>query len=307
MQISKPRHKAYVFLLAVAAIWGSAGSVIKFTLEGIDPLPFLAYRFLIAGIISFLIFLFKFLKGKKFHRFKANIYLVTLYGLLAVPIALGSLFVGVDNSTVLELTLVSMIGPLLVTYGAYTFYHEHITKREKRGIVIVIIGLVVSSILPIFLRGNDYSVTGNIFLIIYLIADSISILIAKELVRLKVKPANFSNFAFILGALTITPIAIYNLGFGNFVNTVVTLPLKYHLGVWYMAVISGTIAYVLFNRAQKTIELSEAVLFTYLMPVFSVFLAVFWLGESITIDFVIGAVIIIIGIYIAETKSKKRL
>ena len=46
-------------LLAVVVIWGVAGPVIKFTLEGIDPLPFFSYRLAISAVISIFFFLAK--------------------------------------------------------------------------------------------------------------------------------------------------------------------------------------------------------------------------------------------------------
>ena len=72
-----------------------------------------------------------------------------------------------------------------------------------------------------------------------------------------------------------------------------------------MAIVSGSLAYYLFNKAQKTIEISEASVFSYLYPLFSAPLAVLWLGESITPVFIIGGIIIAIGVTIAEVKKKR--
>jgi drug/metabolite transporter (DMT)-like permease len=82
------------------------------------------------------------------------------------------------------------------------------------------------------------------------------------------------------------------------------MKLQYHAGVWYMAILSGTLAYFLYVRGQKSIEVSEAALFNYLQPIFSIPLAVFWLQESLTPTFVIGAIIIACGVIIAEYKKK---
>ena len=71
-----------------------------------------------------------------------------------------------------------------------------------------------------------------------------------------------------------------------------------------MALISGTLAYYLAILGNKSIEISEAAIFKYLQPLFGVPLAVYWLGEKITVYFVIGAVIITAGIVIAEIKKK---
>src|SRR3990167_11119337 len=132
--MSPKRLKAYIFLLLVALIWGIAGPVIKFTLEGIDPLPFISYRLAISAVISIIFFILKIKKGKKFRQLRVHLPLVFLYGFLAVPAALGLLFAGLDNTTVLDLTLIGIIGPIVVLLGGALFFHEHITKREKVGI-----------------------------------------------------------------------------------------------------------------------------------------------------------------------------
>ena len=89
------------------------------------------------------------------------------------------------------------------------------------------------------------------------------------------------------------------------IDEVANLALPYHLGVWYMALISGTLAYALWIRGQKSIEISEAGVFAYLVPIFAAPLAVLWLGETITTPFIIGSVVVAIGVYIAETKKKR--
>ncbi len=304
--MSKNRFKAYLCLIGASAIWGAAGPVIKFTLQGIDPLPFISYRFFIAAILSLVFFLLKIRAGKKFKRLRAHIPLAITYGFLAVPISLGLLFLGLDKTGVLDLALIGAIAPLMVMAGGSLIYHDHITHREKIGIGIVLLGVIVNSFLPILKNGSEIVLTGNILLMLYLVADSGSILMAKKAVRHKIKSSNLTNLAFIIGALTMVPLTIYLYGFENLINNILNLPLKYHFGVWYMAFISGNLAYYLFVRGQKSIEVSEAVLFGYLQPLFMVPLGLFWLHESLSKTFLVGAFIIALGVIIAEYKKPKK-
>ena len=46
------RLRSYIYLVIVAAIWGAAGPVIKFTLRELPPFTFLTYRFLITSLVS---------------------------------------------------------------------------------------------------------------------------------------------------------------------------------------------------------------------------------------------------------------
>jgi drug/metabolite transporter (DMT)-like permease len=301
--MSTHRLRAYLYLTVVAAIWGAAGPIIKFTLSGIDPLPFLSYRFAIAGTFSFIYFL---LKGAKLPKIKETLALVVLYGLLAVPIALGALFTGLDKSTVLDLTLIGAIAPLIVSAGGAIFFHDHITRQEKLGIIVVLIGVFINAFYPFFSNNSDAHLTGNFFLLAFLLADTSSVLVAKSCVRKRIPSITLTNLAFIIGAATIIPITASTHGGMNLITSITTLPFKYHLGVWYMALISGSLAYHLFVAGQKSIEVSEAILFNYLQPIFSIPLAIFWLGEKITSTFLMGAILIAAGLIIAEYKKQRK-
>jgi drug/metabolite transporter (DMT)-like permease len=285
----------------VAAIWGAAGPVIKFTLGGIGPIQFLAYRFAISAIVS--IFYFT-IFGINLSKVRKNLKWIIAYGLFAFSFALGALFTGLEKTTVLDLALIATINPLLITAGGAIIFKDHITKREKVGISIVLAGALLNSVAPIFLNGMGVRFTGNIYIFAFLIFDTSAILLAKYIVRDKVDSITLTNLGFIVAALTIIPFAFLTEGVSNVIYSVTNLQLQYHLGVWYMALLSGTLAYFLYVRGQKSIEVSEAALFAYLQPIFSIPLAVFWLEESITTTFVIGAILITIGVIIAEYKKR---
>lgn len=297
------RFRSYKYLVLVAAIWGIAGPVIKYTLGGIDPFPFLSYRLAISATFSLIFFA---VKGINLQSIKNSLPKIILYGLLAITLTLGSLFNGLDRSSVLDFALIATLGPLLTVLGGSIFFRDHITHREKIGIAIVITGALLNSFGPLFGSSDGLRLTGNIFIIIALIADSSSALFAKKFVKKEVSSSTLTNAAFIVGALTLIPYTIATYGAGNLYNSIVTLPFKYHLGVWYMALISGSLAYYLFVKGQKSIEVSEASLFSYLQPLFSIPLAMLWLGESITKSFVVGAILIAAGLFIAERKNKHK-
>lgn len=299
--MSPHRLKAYLYLVLVAAIWGVAAPVIKFTLQGIAPLPFLAYRFTISAIFSILLIM---IFGLKLPKPKQNLPSILFYGLIAFPVALGVLFLGLEKTTVLDVSLMSLLGPLLITLGGAIFFKDHVTNREKTGIGIVVLGAVFTAISPIVMNHETLRLSGNLLIALFLLTDSLAALMAKQLVRQKIPPLTLTNIGFIVGALTVIPLTAFFHGYSETITVITNLPLKYHLGVWYMALLSGTLAYFLYVLGQKSIEVSEAALFRYLLPLFSIPLAVFWLGEKITIYFVVGAILVIIGIVVAEYKKK---
>lgn len=291
------RIRAYIIILLVTVIWGVASPVIKFTLGGFDPITFLVYRFGISSIISiFLILTFKFKFPKKF----ADIALLIIYGILASSVSLALLFFGLKNTTVLDSSLITLSDPLLISIAGVYFLREKISKREKIGISIAVLGTLLTIIEPLIQNGGSLRLSGNIMIVAYAIVVAGTAVLAKVLLRRGIEASTMTALSFILGFVTLLPFAsltnLYSLS---------SIHYSYHLGVFYMAVISGSLAFYLSNKAQKSIEIGEQAIFGYMYPVFAAPLAVLWLGEKITPIFIIGAIIIAIGVFIAEVKKKR--
>lgn len=297
------RLKAYFYLIIVTIIWGLAEPIIKFTLGGVPPLLFLSYRFglsTVAAIITFMIFGVHFPKSWKL-RFE-----LCFYGFITSTVTLGLLFFGLNKTTVLDTTLITLMNPLLITFAGVEFLKEHITKREKIGMGVALLGTVITVLGPIVLNGQaGASFSGNILIFLYLIVTAWSYVLAKKLLRDDVHPLAMTNFSFIIGFVTLLPVLFYLNPLPDILHTVYSIPPIYHLAVAFMAIISGNFAYYLSNKAQKTIEISEASWFSYLYPVIAAPVAVIWLGEKITPLFVVGAVIITFGVILAEWKKRR--
>jgi drug/metabolite transporter (DMT)-like permease len=73
-------------------------------------------------------------------------------------------------------------------------------------------------------------------------------------------------------------------------------------GILYMSAISSVIAYFTYNLGYSLIEASEATLFDYLKPIFAAPVALMWLGEQITLPFLVGAGLIFLGVVLTEIR-----
>jgi len=290
-------------MFGVSVIWGIAASVIKFTLQGISTVPFLTYRFGLAAIFGIFFILFK---REKIYKNLKNFLELVLYGLLVSSVSLGLLFWGLEKTNVVEEALISAATPLITAIFGVILLREHVTKRERIGTIIAFFGTLFVILQPLLSNGlKEFHVFGNVLVFGYVIVTAVASIMAKRLLRNGISAITLTNFGFIAGFVSMS-IFSYLTGQGLFpVSEVLNLELKYHLGVIYMALVSGTLGFFLWNAAQKTIEVGEAALFSYLLPIFSIPVAVIWLGEKITLPFMVGAAIIAIGVVIAEYKRPK--
>jgi drug/metabolite transporter (DMT)-like permease len=298
------RLRSYFLFLIVSIIWAVAGPIIKFVLGELPPLVFLTYRFFISGILGLFYFIFT---GFHLPKNLGTIIKLIIFSLFTTTFALGLLFWGLKDTTVLDMSIITLASPLVITVAGVIFLREHVTKREKTGMAIALVGALLTIIEPILNNGQSSltKLSGNLLIASYLFVNAVPVVMAKKLLRQGVKPGILANLPFIFGFATLFPFLLLQSGFSETIGFLKTVSLEAHLGVFYMAVLSGTLAYWLSNIAQKTIEISESALFTYLYPILSIPLAILWLKEKVTITFVAGAIIVLIGVVIAEFKKKR--
>jgi drug/metabolite transporter (DMT)-like permease len=313
--VIEKRKKAYIFLLTTAVIWGIASPVIKYTLQFIQPFSFLFWRFLITSLI-FIPILLAYLKIKKIKLPTDQILKFGFLGFLGTTLSLGLLFIGYNQTTAIDGSLIYSIAPIIVVVCGAIFLKEKITKREKLGTAAAFAGSIVTIIQPI-LEGKALAiknVSGNILVLLSAIAWAAYCLLVRQFeAKEKANPLILTSTGFLAGLITIIPFFLYETWVANDYLKSAFLPRQplFYLpaaalpGILYMSVLSSVVAYFTYNLGYSLIEASEAAIFDYLKPIFAAPIAVLWLGEKITLPFLAGAGLIAFGVYLTESRRKK--
>lgn len=302
----KRRLTAVIELLIVSVIWGLASPVIKTTLVTFPPFVFLTYRFLVSSVIATVYFV---RVRPKMTVSTRDATLILLYSVFAVTVGLGLLFIGIERTTALASSVLHSFSPLATMILGALLLRERITKNERIGALIAFAGTIAVVLSPLASGlGTDSlginMMDGNLLVAIALLMDAGAAVLVKFLERNRIAPETLTHVSFVIGLLTILPFAAYFHTQEQVIEIFRNAGTGAHLGVWYMAVLSGTVAYILRNRAIKSIEVSETSIFTYLIPVWTLPVSVFVLREPLTIPFGIGIVIIVIGVIIAEMRGR---
>lgn len=276
--------------LGAASIWGGMYVVSKVVLEIIPPFALVSIR-LILGALTLLIVLL--LRG-----FPAiaprQVWQVLGVGFVGYGISLSLQFLGTKLSTAANGSLVTSATPAFVLVFAWLLLNEKITWLRLTSLLLATLG-VVAVIDPRSAQLNPELFLGNVSLIGAALTWALySVLVRKTTKNLEVLP--FSLIAF-LGGLPVTlPVGAWEartLGIGEISLGVVG-------GILFLGIISTALAMVLWNTAFAYVDASLASLTFFAQPVVGTLLGWLFLGERITPLFLLGGLLIGLGLVISS-------
>lgn len=287
------KHTAIIALILANVIWGAASPTFKWSLESVGPFTLAFLRFFIASLII-LPFAFRFLKIER--KDIMNFLVMSFYG---VTLSIGLFFLGLEHTKSVNAPLIGSAAPLFVVLISILFLHQKVQIKTIAGSTIGLLGVLIIILQPILESGVDGSFIGNMLLVGSTIAGIVHLLVAKE-IRNKYNAVTITFYSFFIGSLTFVPLMVREIGQAGLPS--LSLPLT--VGVLYGAVLASAVAHYLFYAAMKYLQSSEVSLFSYIPPVVAILLAIPLLGESINTVYLLGGLLVFLGIYIAEAHTR---
>ena len=286
-----PDSSVYLVLLLQSLLASGTHLVAKVAARDVEPFTLTLVRSLIAaGAVSLLMLI----RGR-FPRIRREDWpLVLFLSFLAIPLNQFMFLWGIGSTTPSNAALLYATTPILVLLFSRWLLGERLTRRKLIGV-----GLGFAGVLVVILeRGVDASmqyVGGNLIIYGAVLAWGLYTVLGKKLIA-QYGPLDASAVTLLSGTLIFLPIGI-----------VPALRFDYEtLGVWtwgqifYLGVITSVVAYLLWYYALARVEAGKAALFANLQPILTAVLAVALLGQEITIQFIVGGVVVILGVIIAQ-------
>lgn len=292
-----------IAVLITVLIWGAAPPIFKYSLHDIPPFTLAFIRFFGAGLI-FLPFMLK--HGKVLNGFEIKN--ILLGGLWGISINISFFFLGLQMAPSINVHLIGSLGPILLYFLSLSMLNEKPHPQIIKGMLISLIGTIAIIIGPFIenLQAGSLSTNatqtllGNVFFIMSTLG-AVLIVVHTKKVSKSVNPYLITGMQFLFGAMTFAPFMMYELQSWSFQS----LTFSSWVGIIYGTIFSSAIAYFAHNYALTKISAQELGLYSYLMPVIGVFVAIPLLGEYPDIYFMIGALLIFLGIFISERHQKK--
>lgn len=284
----------YLALLLSSVIWGINFVVAKITLQEIPPFSLAFLRFFIASIALAPFFL---VEAKKVQVKKEDLLPLTAAGVFIITLNIAFFFEGIVRTTAIEASVLTLIIPMISILLGWWFLKEKVYLLNLLGIIIGFVGTIIIIGLPQVLEGSySYrSFIGNLLIILASVSFVIGAVFSRKMLK-KYPSLTVTAVAFLIGSITFLPPATKEY-FQNplWVNQVTILGI---LGLTYMVLLSSISAYFLFEWGLAKTSVAKADLFQYIQPFVAASLAIPLLGETLSFPFLIGTLLIAVGVYL---------
>lgn len=287
--------KTYISLLLVLVglVWAGSFVAVRITVEEISPVDLGFLRFLVATPFMVLILLL----SKKETRLPVKDFLsLSVLGLTGVTLLYIFQFIGIEQTTASTAAVLINTNVIFVVILSATFLKETFSFKKSVGIALSFFGVLV----VIFAQMTNESIVfsnvfliGCIFMVLSALCWAIYSIVGKKLLD-KYDPFTVTTYAFILGTIFFLPVVLPDI-----TDVVQNISFNGWIAILYLALICSVFGYVAWYYALSKIEAGRAVVFLNLIPLFTIVIS-FFTGEIPTFLFLIGASLIIYGVYLTQ-------
>lgn len=288
------RIVAIIEALLAAFIWSSSFVFVKMILSNIGPLTIAGLRYFLAFLVLLPFMLrkkqaLKSISPKTWFHF-------TLIGLSAYTVGNGALFWGLKYLPATTASFLVGISPLLILFGGVIFLNEVPSRLQIVGLIISLVGNAV-----FFSSGlRPGEPLGIAILAVGLLGFTAFGILGRGLARDKrTNTIHLTGIPLGIGGGMLLLFAVPLEGWPIFNQKVLLI-------ILWLAIINTAAAYILYNHALKTITAFEMNVFLNLAPLGTAALAWLFLGESLTLNQLLGVAIMIIGITLVQVKRDSR-
>ncbi|MDG1697516.1 MAG: EamA family transporter [Polaribacter sp.] len=287
------QQQKWVYLIVLSIVWGSSFILIKKALIGVTPIQIGALRMIFTSIFM-LLFAFPSIKKIKKKHWKYLMY-TALTGTFIPGFLFAFAISNIDSSIVSILNSFTPFNTLI--FGALVFGFSF-KKNQLTGILVGLFGTLI-----LILKGADLHPSQNYWYAFLVIIASVGYafnanMVKKYLLDLDALAITTGNFLLLIIPATIV------LSFTDFFTTYKATEIQLK-SLGYIAILSivGTgIAKTIYN---KLVQISDPVFsssVTYLIPVVAIIWGIFD-GETLSFIQVLGAVIILFGVYLVNASK----
>ena len=295
MQIFGKRRSVVLGFIALVAFWSTAFAAVKIGLDYAPPLLFAGIRSMFGGaVITLVAFVWG---GKPHFRRDWRIFLL----LAAFNVAL---FIGFQTFTLLYLpsgmsAVVIYLQPILVGFLAWMILGESLTIMKVTGLLLGFAGIVAVS--SGGLTEGGIPLVGVVFGVASALCWALGTVFFKKYQE-RVSTLWAVGVPFLAGGASL-------LALGSAIEPWSDLSWtpEFTASLLYSALVGTGFAWLLFLGLVRAGEASRVASYIFFVPLAAVVVGVIFLGESVGLSLLAGAVLVVCGIYLVNrTPAEKK-
>jgi drug/metabolite transporter (DMT)-like permease len=284
---------------SIYVIWGSTYLLNKIVVKEVPPLMLAAIRFLIAGIIIFIIAK---LMGKTLHVTKRQLINTTVAGFLFLAFGNGIVVWALKYVDSGFTALVISAQPLIILLLMRILQGKKILLMSYIGVILGFIGIYL-----LVSQKEILSQENSIIGIIMILAGMLSWAYGSLFIGKADLPPNYfvnTGYQMLMGGIILFITSLL-------IGETWTSPLQWsEKSLWsmFLLIIFGSIiAFTSFNYLLKVVSPDKVATSTYVNPIIALILGWYILDEQITSQSVVAAFILLTGVYFINTSKKIKI
>lgn len=293
--LQKKKWLLWMLILMITLLWGYAWVIMKAVLEYMGPFTFSSLRFGVGAITLFLIVWIVKMEAPP-KRYQKHLIVVgllqTAVVYLFVMFALN--FVGAGKSSVL---LFSM--PMWSSILAMKFLGEKLTAPKIIGLLLGFIGLLTILGWDIWVGQPFTVIIGELLIIVAAFSWAVSNVYYRKFVQ-DLPQIQVSAYQMLYGAIGITLATLF-MEWGE--------PIVFNwTSVYYIlftGILTSALCFTVWFIIMSVVDMVAATISIMLVPVFGLLFSSILLDERLTTSIMIGSLLIIIGIVLAQKKTQQ--
>lgn len=293
--------KYYILLILAMIFWGGSWVSAQIVVSIAPPFTVGFFRFLTASLILLPLLLASQRESVRSYS-RRDLALFFVLGLIGV-FGYGILFlIGMQFTTAAQGSIIAGINPVTVSLLAFLILQERLAPKWRYiGFLFSFLGIVFVVGIQAFLDFQLEYLIGNLILICAMFTWGLYSILGKSLMKNRSSLETtgmgifFGTLLFFIGAV-----------FEQFW----ILPLMYDPTFWlnilYMGIFVTVFGFLFYFLGIKNIGASKSAVFISLVPVFGTLFSFLLLNEPIYLTFIIGLILVILGILSINYPRKNR-
>jgi drug/metabolite transporter (DMT)-like permease len=306
-RLEKPRTRYFLLLILVNLMWAFQYTGAKIATQKLDPVTVTFLPMAMATVLlSFLLLLSRRKKRASPERgnFGRQLLNFLVLGIAGCTVAQFGLTSGVKRSLASNASVITLVIPVLTALLATVLVGEKMSRLLWISFALAIVGVLMVSDVDwrtVHLLRGKY-LAGNLLILVGCFGSAFYNAYSKRLLRIftplevLVYSLSVADVALFLAMLAGAPESLHQLGSAGF---------SVWLSLGMIAVFSLTSAMLLFFWVIKRIDLTQAALSIYLLPVFGVLISTVTLKEKMTWQLLAGGILVFVATFLATRYGER--